>query len=79
VYVNQENPNRMTFSFPCPRCVVTVTRECDEQVGRLLLMSGAHATRSTVAGLDAFRPDHITQLRALLDEPDWFDRLKRAG
>jgi hypothetical protein len=79
VRVHQHDPGRVSFSFHCPACLDVVAKHCDHQVGRLLLLNGAHADEAAVAALDAFRPDDVTRLRALLDEPDWFDRLRRAG
>jgi hypothetical protein len=78
VRVSQNTSGRMGFSFHCPRCLEVVSKGCDTQVGRLLLLRGARADQAVVAELDAFRPDHITRLRAMLDEPDWFDRFCQA-
>ncbi|MGB3440542.1 MAG: hypothetical protein WBA97_17480 [Actinophytocola sp.] len=79
VRLDQHSPGWMRFSFHCPSCLDVVAKGCDTQVGRLLLLNGAHADHSSVAALDTFGHEHITRLRALLDEPDWFDQLRAAG
>lgn len=79
VCVHHDAPGRMGFSFHCPTCLDVVTTSCDTRVGRLLLLSGARPENAAVADLDAFRPSHVTRLRALLDEPGWFDQLRDAS
>jgi hypothetical protein len=79
VHVRQLDPGRMAFSFCCPQCGKEITKECDSQVGRLLLLGGATAEEATIATLDAFRMDHVVELRNLLDQPDWFERFRQAS
>ena len=79
VRVDQHSSGQTRFSFHCPSCLAVVTKSCDTQVGRLLLLNGASADDAVVTDLDAFRPDHVTRLRVLLDDPGWFDRLREAS
>ena len=79
VRVDEHSLGRMGFSFHCPSCLDVVAKSCDTQVGRLLLLNGARADSAAVARLDAFRPDHVTRLRTLLDAPDWFDQLRKVS
>ena len=79
VLVNQTGPGVLTYAFRCPQCRQVAKKKCDSQSGRLLLLGGAQADRATVAGLAAFRPEHVTQLRELLDRPDWFEEFRQAS
>jgi hypothetical protein len=79
VLINQNGPGTLTYAFRCPQCRQVVKKRCDSQSGRLLLLGGAQADRATVDRLAAFRPDHVTQLRELLDKPDWFEDFLRAS
>jgi hypothetical protein len=79
VFVNQQGPGRLTYSFRCPACGDAAEKGCDAQVGRLLLLGGAQTNGATVSGLAAFRPEDVTTLRNVLDSPDWFDQLRKAS
>jgi hypothetical protein len=79
VVVTQRSPGLMAYSFRCPQCAEVAHKACDPRVGRLLLLGGAQADDATVDGLAAFGPQHVTELRTLLDRPDWINHLRRAS
>ena len=79
VVVSQKSPGRMAYSFRCPGCEEIAEKACGSRVGRLLLLGGARGDDATVAGLEGFGPQHVTELRTLLDQPDWLNHLRRAS
>lgn len=79
VVVSQKSPGQLSYSFRCPRCEHVAEKDCDSRVGRLLLLGGARGDGAMVAGLAGFGPQHVTELRTLLDKPDWQHHLRRAS
>ena len=74
------------YQFSCPLCSEQVQKPADDRVVQLLISGGVSATvwelpeeaNETRSG-PVFTFDDLLDLHLLLEEPDWFDRLRQVG
>lgn len=75
----------LSYIFRCPVCRLFVVERCSEVTARLLLLGGARTgappvpARPPASGPSVLGPEHVEELRRLIDRPDWLTLLRDAG
>ena len=86
LFVDPSGEAEATYSFECPDCGHTIRKPADDRIVRLLISGGVSPLEPEPAQAAASegpkRPDRaplshddLLDFHALLQDPDWFDRL----